>query len=73
MASHEVHHDYRPDSISDGVKAESAEYIEAPAVAVGDRGPPPHVKSLSPEERIKAERKLVRKIDIRLIPTIILM
>lgn len=34
---------------------------------------PPYVRSLSPEERRKAEAKLVRKIDIRLIPPIIIM
>ena len=35
--------------------------------------PPPYVASLSPEERRKVEKALVRKIDLRLIPPIILM
>lgn len=35
--------------------------------------PPPYVRSLSPEERQQAEKALVRKIDVRLIPPIILM
>ena len=74
MASHEVHQDYVHDSdrsSSNGVKVDAAEYEEA-AVTVG-REPPPYVKSLSPEERRSAERALVRKIDFRLIPTIIIM
>ncbi|ETI19647.1 hypothetical protein G647_08659 [Cladophialophora carrionii CBS 160.54] len=74
MASHDVHQDYVPDSdrsSSNRVKLDAAEYVEAP-VTVG-REPPPYVKSLSPEERRIAERALVRKIDFRLIPTIIIM
>lgn len=35
--------------------------------------PPPYVASLSPEERERAERALVRKIDLRLLPMIILI
>lgn len=35
--------------------------------------PPPYVKSLSKEEREVVEKALVRKIDIRLIPPIIIM
>ncbi|KAJ5725067.1 uncharacterized protein N7483_006424 [Penicillium malachiteum] len=34
---------------------------------------PAYVAGLSPEERIKAEKALVRKIDIRLLPMIIIM
>ncbi|KKK19201.1 MFS transporter [Aspergillus rambellii] len=34
---------------------------------------PPYVASLSPEERAMAEKALVRKIDIRLLPMIIIM
>lgn len=34
---------------------------------------PAYVKSLSPQEREAAEKALVRKIDIRLIPILILM
>ena len=37
------------------------------------RQPPPYVRCLSPEERAVAEKKLVRRIDLRLIPTIIVM
>lgn len=37
------------------------------------RQPPPYVASLSPEEREKVERALVRKIDLRLLPMIIIM
>lgn len=34
---------------------------------------PAYVASLSPEERTKAEKALVRKIDLRLLPMIIIM
>lgn len=34
---------------------------------------PAYVASLSPEERQKAERALVRKIDLRLLPMLIIM
>ncbi len=37
------------------------------------RQPPPYVRSLSPEERGHVEKSLVRKIDFRLIPMIIIM
>lgn len=43
------------------------------AVVKNGRQPPPYVASLSPEERRIAEKALVRKIDLRLIPPIILM
>lgn len=35
--------------------------------------PPPYVRSLSPEERQQAEKALVHRIDMRLIPPIIIM
>lgn len=34
---------------------------------------PPSVRSLRPDERAQAEKKLVRKIDLRLIPMVIIM
>lgn len=34
---------------------------------------PPYVASLSPEERERAERALVRKIDLRLLPMIVVI
>jgi hypothetical protein len=37
------------------------------------RQPPPYVRSLSPAERAHVEKKLVRRIDLRLIPMIIMM
>lgn len=37
------------------------------------RAPPPYVSSLSPEERRRAEQALVRRIDMRLIPPIVVM
>lgn len=74
MAHHEIPQDYIHDSeqsSSNGVKVDATEYEEV-AVTVR-REPPPYVKSLSPEERRNAERALVRKIDLRLIPPIIIM
>ena len=35
--------------------------------------PPPCVSILTPEERHNAEKKLVRKIDIRLLPVLVIM
>ncbi|KIX92719.1 uncharacterized protein Z520_11571 [Fonsecaea multimorphosa CBS 102226] len=77
MASHEVPQDYIHDSdqsSSIGVKIDATEFQED----IGNartlrREPPPYVKSLSPEERRIAERALVRKIDFRLIPMIVIM
>lgn len=43
------------------------------AVTKTGRSPPPYVASLTPEERQKAEKALVRKIDLHLIPPIIVM
>lgn len=37
------------------------------------RAPPPYVSSLSPEERRRVEQALVRRIDMRLIPPIVVM
>lgn len=37
------------------------------------RPPPPYVASLSPQEREKAEKALVRKIDLRLLPVLVIM
>ena len=36
-------------------------------------GPPPSVARMTPEERVAAEVKLKRKIDIRLLPTLVVM
>jgi hypothetical protein len=36
-------------------------------------GPPASVARLSPEERMAAEIKLKRKIDLRLLPTLVVM
>ena len=36
-------------------------------------GPPPNIARLSASERIAAEKKLKRKIDIRLLPTLVVM
>lgn len=35
--------------------------------------PPPYVSRLTPEERQNAEKNLVRKIDIRLLPVLVIM
>lgn len=53
------------------VKADNVETEEV--ISKPTRTPPPYVASLSPEERVKAEKALVRKIDVRLIPPVIAM
>lgn len=60
--------------------ADQVSYTSDPNFALGDvvatRKPqeaPPYIRELSPEERIQAEKALVRKIDLRLIPMIILI
>lgn len=47
--------------------------IDSAPVVRGRHQPPPYVKSLSSKERECVERALVRKIDVRLIPPVILM
>jgi hypothetical protein len=75
MASHEVGHDYvQHDSNRPNGKVFPDEFQEdVPGVASSKHEPPPYVKSLSAEERQIAERALVRKIDLRILPMIILM
>lgn len=75
MATHDVGQDYvqhdtdRPDG-----KVSPTEFQEdVPGVPASKHQPPPYVKSLSAEQRHIAERALVRKIDLRLLPMIILM
>lgn len=48
-------------------------YIQDAAVALQQMVPPELVRAMSPEQRQAAEKKLVRKIDIRLLPMLILM
>lgn len=45
----------------------------APAKTRTKRQPPELVRNLTPEERVNLERALTRKIDIRLLPMLILM
>ena len=78
MSSHEVGHDYvhhgsEENSTSDDKRAPPDLREDVEGVARSKREPPPYVSSLSPEQREIAERALVRKIDIRLIPPIIIM
>ena len=50
--------------------------VHVPAVATASRPafePPEYVRNMTPEERIQIEGKLKRKIDIRLMPMIVLM
>jgi hypothetical protein len=42
-------------------------------VSTSEWGPPPSVARLSALERLAAERKLKRKIDIRLLPALVVM
>lgn len=49
------------------------DFLEPHAEVQSDRQPPAYVASLTKEEREAVETKLVRKIDLRLIPCIIIM
>ena len=51
----------------------SDKYLEDAATTRTKREPPPLVRDLSPEERQRLETALVRKIDFRLLPSIIIM
>lgn len=62
ISDHIAHSTYNVDPVQTDVPSEKKQ-LEAP----------PYIKSLSPEERILAEKALVRKIDIRLIPTVIII
>lgn len=55
---------------TDNIEVAAAD-LDAPKGAKAQ--PPSYVASLSPEERQKAEKALVRKIDIRLLPMLIIM
>ena len=52
---------------------EKVEDLYANNVPRTQREPPPLVKALSPDERARVEKHLVRKIDERLLPMIVLM
>jgi len=58
-----------------GVNAEkvSATYVHDAVVVQPAMEPPMLVRAMSPEQRQAAEKKLVRKIDFRLLPMLILM
>ena len=40
---------------------------------IGRSGVPESLRNLTPEERLRAEKKLVRRIDLRLLPMLVLM
>ena len=52
---------------------ESPQYMEHAQPTYSRREPPPLIKALSPEQRAELERRLVRKIDYRLLPMIVIM
>lgn len=60
----------RQQALTDNIEVAAAD-LDAPKGAKAQ--PPSYVASLSPEERQKAEKALVRKIDIRLLPMLIIM
>lgn len=66
VADYDVDVDVDVDADANGIAAENI----VPKIA---RAPPPYVSSLPSEERRRAERELVRKIDMRLIPPIVAM
>lgn len=60
------------DNISRNISNETADKPQVVAVEVRQDAPA-YIKSLSPEQRVAAEKALVRKIDFRLIPMIVLI
>jgi len=75
MAANDSNQDYaqRDSNHPDG-KVTPTEFQEVVSdMPSSKHQPPPYVKSLSAEQREIAERTLVRKIDLRLLPMIILM
>lgn len=77
FAGHHNDHAYgaNEDSDDDKIVTEQISHLSAAnsAVPVRTREAPPLVKNLSPEERHRLERALVRRIDGRLLPMIVLM
>lgn len=63
------------DSDDDKIVTEQISHLSVSnfAVPVRTREAPPLVKNLSPEERHRLERALVRRIDRRLLPMVVLM
>ncbi|KAI1612674.1 retrograde regulation protein 2 [Exophiala viscosa] len=70
MAEHQ--HKEVMDNISETASNEVVDKPQVVAVEATQEAPA-YIKSLSPEQRIAAEKALVRKIDIRLIPMIVLI
>ncbi|KAJ5286598.1 hypothetical protein N7478_002284 [Penicillium angulare] len=65
-----------PDNIETGISKAHVDNVEIVANAAKPnprKEAPPYVAGLDPEERIRAEKALVRKIDLRLLPMIIIM
>lgn len=65
-----------PDNIEAGISkahVDNVEIIANTAKPNPRKEAPPYVAGLDPEERIRAEKALVRKIDLRLLPMIIIM
>ena len=64
-----------PDSVKGAIGGPDGAVAGQPAVATGRRGPEPpeFLRNMSMEQRLELEAKLMRKIDLRLMPCIILM
>lgn len=72
--------EHRPDAVVSAPEkpTEKGEHLDRVATNDGPNKdhvfqPPPLVRAMTPEERAEREKKLVRKIDLRLLPMIILM
>lgn len=61
------------DSGSASEKPASTRIEDGEAPRLGGHEPPEFIKNLSPEERVRLEDKLKRKIDTRLLPAVIIM
>ena len=77
FAGHHNDHAYGANEYSEDDKFVTGQISHAPganaAVPIRTREAPPLVKNLSKEERLRLELALVRKIDRRLLPMVVLM
>lgn len=77
FAGHHNDHAYGANEFSDDDKVLNEQIshlsVSNAAVPIITREAPPLIKDLSPEERHQLELSLVRRIDRRLLPTIVLM
>jgi len=68
-----IEQEYAPQSYGINGNDEKATAAHVETLPTPRLEPPELVKAMSPEQRVLAEKKLKRKLDIRLLPMLILM